>query len=98
MHSMGYLQAIRNEFQNSRSILVNYALGAVLKFLLSTALLVGLCFAMFGTLVKCGYEDGGGGLRCSFINYILCPFAKVQFSCIVPHTQFYFYLAPRYGY
>ena len=80
MDSMGYLQAIRNEFQNSRSILVNYALGAVLKFLLSTALLVGLCFAMFGTLVKCGYEDGGRGIQCSFINYILCPFAKVQFG------------------
>ena len=66
------LKSIRNEFQNSRAILVNYTLGALLKFALSALLLVGLAFATFGTLVNCDSR-----LNCSFINYIYCPFAKV---------------------
>ena len=66
------LKSIRNEFQNSRGILVNYTLGALLKFGLSTLLLVGLCLAVFETLITCD-----SSLNCTFINYIYCPFAKV---------------------
>ena len=76
------LKSIRNEFQNSRGILVNYTLGALLKFGLSTLLLVGLCLAVFETLITCD-----SSLNCTFINYIYCPFAKVLFGILLFRLQ-----------
>ena len=67
------LKAIRNEFQHSKALLINYTFTAVLKFVVSCLFLLWIVLLSLGTLVECQ-----GYMNCSFIDYKACSIANVR--------------------